>query len=79
MALSMRIFIAVVVLIWAFAGLGQTAYALGKHHSNVLHAQRHSKKNSSPYDYLAPKKQKKQTSYYRSPVTGQLLYGKQKK
>ena len=66
----MRVFIAVVAVIWAFAGLGQTAYALGKHHS---------KKNTDLYAYLAPKKQKKQTHTYRSPVTGQLLYGEKKK
>jgi len=77
MVLSMRVFIAVVALIWAFAGLGQSAYALGKHHSNQPLVQHKLKKNSSPYAYLAPKKQKK-TSTYRSPVTGQLLYGKKK-
>ena len=78
MVVSMRVFIVVVALIWAFGGLGQTAYALGKHHSNTPHAQRHSKKNTSPYAYLAPKNHKKAASY-RSPVSGQLLYGKKKK
>ena len=70
MVLSMRVVIAV-VLIWAFAGLGQSAYALGKHKV---------KKNANPYAYLAPKKQKKATGgWYQSPVSGQLVYGKKKK
>jgi len=74
----MRVLI-VVAVIWAFAGLGQSAYALGKHHSNPPRAQHKLKKNTSPYAYLAPKKQKKPSGQYQSPVTGQLLYGKKKK
>jgi hypothetical protein len=70
MVLSMRVLIAVVALIWAFAGLGQSAYALGKHKA---------KKNTTTYSYLAPKKQKKPTGYYQSTLTGDMVYGKKKK
>ena len=67
MVLSMRVLVAVVALVWAFAGFGQSAYALGKHKA---------KKNSNPYAYLAPKKQKKPTGYYQSTLTGKMVYGK---
>jgi hypothetical protein len=33
------------------------------------------KKNATPYDYLKPKKQKAPTGYYRSSITGQMVYG----
>jgi hypothetical protein len=33
------------------------------------------KKNATPYDYLKPKKQKAPTGYYRSSLTGQVVYG----
>ncbi len=70
--LTMRIFIAAVALMWAFAGLGQSAYALGKH-------QHRPKKNTNPYAYLAPRKQKKPSGYYQSTLTGEMVYGKKKK
>ena len=46
-------------------GLAPSAHALfGKHRANQPRAQRRSKKNISPYAYLAPKKQKKSASPY---------------
>lgn len=79
MVLSTRVLVAVVALVWAFAGLGQSAHALGKHRSNTPSLQHKAKKKNSPYAYLAPQKQKKASAHYVSPVTGQLLYGTKKK
>ena len=78
MALSVRILIAMIALTWILAGAAQPALALGKHNANQLKALRHSKKNTSPYAYLAPRKQKK-TTWYRSPVTGAMVPGTKKK
>jgi hypothetical protein len=38
------------------------------------------KKNDGPFGgkYLAPKKQRRPTGYYRSTLTGQMVYGKPK-
>lgn len=56
-----------------------SAHALfRKHKADVPRVQR-AKKNNSPYAYLAPKKQKKPTGYYRSTLTGKVVYGKPKK
>ena len=80
MAKSARVLIAGVALMWMFAGFAPSAHALfGKHAPKVPRVQRKMKKNSSPYAYLAPKKQKKATGTYRSPVSGGLLYGKPKR
>jgi len=69
-----------VAAIWAVGGLSQGAYAFGKHAPKPPKVHR-AKKNTSPYAYLAPKKQKKQKSegWYRSPVSGQMVYGTKKK
>ena len=79
MILNMRVLVVVVALIGAFAGLGQSAYAFGKHAPKPPKVQRQSKKNSSPYAYLAPKKQKKPTGWYQSTLNGQMVYGTKKK
>jgi hypothetical protein len=63
-------------------GLAPSAHALfGKHHTNAPKIQLRAKKNTSPYAYLAPKKQKKLKGegWYRSAVTGQMVYGTKKK
>ena len=59
-----------------FGGLAPAANALHLwHHNNTPHIQK-AKKNTSPYAYLKPKKQKRPTGYYRSSLTGQMVYGK---
>jgi hypothetical protein len=75
-----RVLMAVVLTAMTLGGFSPSAHALfGRHHSNQPHALRRSKKNTSPYAYLAPRKQKKSSGRYISPVTGEMLYGKQKK
>jgi len=72
----------VFALILASAGAGQSSYAWGKHTPKPPKAQRRAKKNTSPYAYLAPKKQKKPKKaeeWYQSPVSGQMVYGKKKR
>lgn len=62
----------VILIVLAAVLLGESAtqaHALFGHH----------KKNSSPYAYLKPKKQKKPNGWYRSTLTGEMVYGKQKK
>ena len=60
------------------AAIFVSAHALfGRHKSNQPSVHR-AKKNASPYAYLAPKKQKKASGYYRSTLTGELVYGKKK-
>jgi hypothetical protein len=48
----------------------------GRHKSSQSRTMRRPKKNTSPYAYLAPKKQKKPNGWYRSTVTGEMVYGK---
>ena len=69
---------------WVFAGAvaalllsngaGPSAYA--KHAPKPPHLKVN--KNMGPYggNYMAPKKQKKPTGYYRSTLTGKMVYGK---
>ena len=72
-----RILIGMVMAAGLLGGLAPSAHALfGKHGPKPPRAQRQAKKNASPYAYLAPKKQKKPTGYYRSTLTGQMVYGK---
>ena len=78
MVMSMRALVVMIALFWMAAGFGPKAYAFGKHSPNTARALRRQKKNASPYAYLAPQKHKKSSSY-RSPVTGNLLYGTKKK
>jgi hypothetical protein len=74
-----RVLAALVAISLLFGGLAPPAHALfGKHKSNVPKVRR-AKKNSSPYAYLKPRKPKKPSGYYRSNLSGQLLYGKKKK
>lgn len=77
MLLSLRILVVMFALVWVVAGTGPKAYAFGKHKANAARVYRQ-KKNSSPYAYLKPKKQKKPTGYYQSTLTGQVVYGKKK-
>lgn len=77
MVLSMRVLVVAIAFIWMAAGLGPKSYAFGRHKTHPAKMQKQ-KKNSSPYAYLGPQKHKK-PSTYRSPVSGQILYGTKKK
>lgn len=62
-----------------FSGLAQNAYAArAQRVAAAWHPHFKSNKNMGPYGgkYLAPKKQKKPTGYYRSTLTGKMVYGK---
>ena len=69
------ILIALLAASTLFSGLAPTAYA--RRGNKVVHIKL-SKKNQGPYGgkYLAPKKQKPVKDRYRSPVSGNILYGK---
>lgn len=62
-----------------FGGLAESAYAA--HVKQVSFSARHyrpKKQNLGPYGgkYMAPKKQHPVKDHYRSPITGNTLYGK---
>lgn len=78
MVLSARILIVVLALIAVFAGSGENAYAHGKHAPKPPKVH-HAKKNSSIYDYLGAKNQKKHKGYYQGAPGGVMLDGKKKK
>ncbi len=74
--------IGLVAVLALLAGPPQSAYAAhGKHGSNSPRLHRLGKKNAGPYggNYLAPKKQHRVKDRYRSPITGNILYGKPKR
>lgn len=79
-----RVLIAIVVAAILLGGFAPSAHALfGRHGSKPPRAMRHSKKNTSPYAYLAPKKQKKASTksnahYHRNPSVDE-VFGKKKK
>jgi hypothetical protein len=82
MAWSKRVLMVAVALMVTWAGSGESAYAWGKHTPKPPKVQRRAKKNTGPYAYLAPKKQKKPKNaegWYQSPVSGQMVYGTKKK
>jgi hypothetical protein len=75
------------VLVGAMAGLAlccgmiQSAQAARmKHGFAAPHPHYKVKKGDGPTggNYLAPRKQRKPTGYYRSTLTGKMVYGKQK-
>lgn len=75
-----RILIPIVLAAVLVGESATEAHALfGHHRANQQLAPRHLKKNSNPYAYLKPKKQKKPNGWYRSTLTGEMVYGKQKK
>ena len=76
-----RVVIAVVLAALLVGGSAPSAHALfGRHKSNQPPAMRRPKKNTNPYAYLAPKKQKKAAGqWYRSPTSGRMVYGKPNK
>ncbi len=62
-----------------FTGLAPTAYAFGKHGPKAPHVK--VRKNTGTFGgkYMAPKKQHRPSGYYRSTLTGKMVYGKQKR
>ena len=79
MKICARVLAAVLGVSTMFGGFAPSAHALfGKHGPKPPRALR-MKKNANTYDYLKPKKQKKPTGYYRSTLTGEMVYGKKKK
>ena len=77
MKLGKYVVIALFSVLVLFSGLGQSAYA--KHGPKTPHFKM--KKNMGPYGgkYMAPKKQKRPSGYYRSTLTGEMVYGKPKR
>jgi hypothetical protein len=72
-----RVLMAVVLGILVLGEFAPSAHALfGRHKGNQPRVLHRVKKNSSPYAYLKPKKQKKAKGWYRSTLTGQVVYGK---
>jgi hypothetical protein len=68
-------------LLVALGGLTPSAYAgHGKHGLQSPREHYRGKKNSGPFGatYISPKKQRHKTSF-RSPVTGNMVYGKPKR
>jgi len=71
--------IGLLALLMLFGGLATSANAsLFKKSSHSPRQHYRLKKNLAPYGgkYLAPKKQHRPSGTYRSPVTGETLYGK---
>ena len=76
-------FVGTVAVLSVFSSLALSAYATDEKpipnpnpkpaKVKVVHYKE--KKNATPYDYLKPKKQKAPTGYYRSSITGQMVYG----
>jgi hypothetical protein len=65
------------VLIAVLAGTMLAGFAPSAHAIFGLHK---SKKNTSPYAYLAPpKKHKQPNGWYQSTLTGKMAYGKRPK
>ncbi len=79
MSIRARVLAAVLGVSTMFGGLAPSAHALfGRHGSRPPKALR-MKKNANTYDYLKARKQKKATGYYRSTLSGDMVYGKKKK
>jgi hypothetical protein len=74
-----HVLVMVVAVVSLFGVASPSAYGLHFwHKSNTPHIEK-AKKNNSPYAYLKSKKQKKAKGYYRSTLTGQMVYGKPRK
>jgi hypothetical protein len=71
-----HVLIAVFSLLVLFSGLDQNAFA--KHGPKTPHFK---VKKMGPYGgkYMAPKKQHRPSGYYRSTLTGEMVYGKPKR
>jgi hypothetical protein len=58
------------------SGFAPSAHALHFRHNKNAPGIQKATKNNSPYAYLKPKKQKRPSGYYRSTLTGKMVYGK---
>lgn len=81
MRVSKYVLIAMVAALVLCVGLSQSAFAARtKFAYGSPHPHYRVKKNDGPFGgkYLGPKKQRRPTGYYRSTLTGQVVYGKPK-
>ena len=78
MKFGKHVLIAVFSLLVLFSGLGQSAYAKHGPKSPKTHFKM-KKMGSYGGKYMAPKKQHRPNGYYRSTLTGEMVYGKQKR
>ena len=79
MRIGRLVSIGLLAILSLFGGIGGTAYAAhGNKAPRSLSHFRAKKQNLGPYGgkYLAPKKQHRVKDRYRSPITGNTLYGK---
>ena len=78
MRLRKYLLIGVAAAVALFATLNLSAYAFGKSRFSAPKPHYKVKKNDGPFGgkYLAPKKQRRPTGYYRSTLTGKTVYGK---
>ena len=77
MRLRRYLLIGVAAAVALFATLDLSAYAFGKNRFSAPKPHYKVKKNDGPFGgkYLAPKKQRRPTGYYRSTLTGKTVYG----
>ena len=69
--------IGMVAVLTLFYGLGQSAYAAhGNSGSHKVHYKAKKNNNAFGGNYMAPKKQHRPSGYYRSSLTGKMVYGK---
>jgi hypothetical protein len=79
MKMMKHLLVCMVAVLALSGGLGQSAYAAhGKHGFSSPRGHYRAKKNEGQFGgkYMAPKKQRRPTGYYRSIVTGRTVYGK---
>ena len=77
-----RVLMGVLAALTLWIGLSQSAWAARGNHG-MINPKMHykSKKNDGAFGgkYMAPKKQHRPSGYYRSTLTGKMVYGKPKK
>ena len=79
MSLGKYVVVGVVVALALFCDLAPSAYARRGSNAPKTHFKLNKHAGLFGGNYLAPKKQKGPTGYYRSTLTGKMIYGKPKK
>ena len=81
MTASKYVLIATVAFLALLSSFSPSANALGEHGSKPANVHFKPNKHAGLFggNYLAPKKQRRPTGYYRSTLTGKVVYGKPKK
>lgn len=79
MKASKLILTGTIAVLMLFSGLSQNAYA--KHGPKPPHVHFKANKHAGVFggNYMKPKKQKRPAGWYRSTLTGDMVYGKPKK